>query len=64
MGTPETEQLVDGELADRADDVLQRIEEALGALDGIAEIPLADATRCLDALHSELQTALADLDRA
>ncbi|HEX8095297.1 hypothetical protein [Jatrophihabitans sp.] len=46
------------------DDVVARIESAAHDIAGVSEGPLAEARIRLDALHSELQGALADLDQA
>ena len=43
---------------------LQRIDRAAEDLAGVAELPLAEAAALFDALHGELQTALADLDQS
>ena len=45
-------------------DVAPRIEAAGHDIVGVSEGPLAEAVVRLDALHRELQGALADLDRA
>ncbi len=45
-------------------DVVPRIEAAAGAVTGISDGPLDEALASLEALHRELQGALADLDRA
>ncbi len=58
MGSPEVE------TGDRGDDVLPRIAAAVAELEGVSELPLPEAATRLDALHGELQLALADLDRA
>jgi hypothetical protein len=46
------------------DDVVARIESAGRDIAGVSAAPPAEAIRRLDALHRELQGALADLDRA
>jgi hypothetical protein len=45
------------------DPVMHRIATASADLEGIGELPLIDAANRFDALHSELQSALADLDQ-
>ena len=47
-----------------SDDVVSRIESAAHDIAGVSGGPLADAVVRLDALHRELQGALADLDQA
>jgi hypothetical protein len=42
---------------------MHRIATASADLEGIGELPLIDAANRFDALHSELQSALADLDQ-
>ena len=46
------------------DDVVLRVESAADAIGGVSDGPLAEAVTRLDALHRELQDALADLDQA
>ena len=46
------------------DDLLARISAAGRDIAGVGDGPLAEAVVRLDALHRELQGALADLDRA
>lgn len=46
------------------DDVALRVESAAEAVVGVSDGPLPEAVAKLDALHRELQGALADLDRA
>ncbi len=46
------------------DDVALRVESAADGIAGVSDGPLAEALTRLDALHRELQSALADLDRA
>jgi len=50
-------------LASPADPVLQRIASAHADLEGIGLVPLTEAAGRFDALHAELQSALADLDQ-
>jgi hypothetical protein len=45
------------------DPVLQRIATAHANLEGIELVPLTEAAGRFEALHSELQSALADLDQ-
>jgi hypothetical protein len=45
------------------DGVLNRISTATAALDGIEQLPLAEAAARFEALHGEVQAALADLDQ-
>ena len=45
-------------------DVVPRIEAAAEAIRGASDGPLDEALASLEALHRELQGALADLDRA
>lgn len=40
------------------------VESAAEAVAGVSDGPLAEAVTRLDALHRQLQAALADLDRA
>ena len=49
---------------DESTDVAARIEAAGQDVVGVSEGPLAGAVVRLDALHRELQGALADLDEA
>jgi hypothetical protein len=42
---------------------LNRLAETARGIEGIDDLPLAEAARRLEALHSELQAALAELDR-
>lgn len=44
-------------------DLVQRISAAADDITGIGDGPLAEAASRLDALHSELQSALANLDQ-
>ena len=44
-------------------DLVLRISTAAEGIDGVGDGPLAEAVSRLDALHSDLQGALADLDR-
>ena len=46
-----------------SDEVVSRIESAAHDIAGVSGGPLADALVRLDALHRELQGALADLDQ-
>jgi hypothetical protein len=46
------------------DDVVARIQSAARDVAGISDGPPAEAMVRLDALHRELQAALADLDQA
>jgi hypothetical protein len=46
------------------DDVVLRVESAAAGIVGIGSGPLAEAVTGFQALHGELQTALADLDQA
>lgn len=46
------------------DRVLARIHAASSALSGVRDLRLAEAAAHFDALHGELQNALADLDQA
>jgi hypothetical protein len=50
--------------ASGGDEVVLRISAAADGIAGISDGPLAEAMTRLDALHRELQGALADLDRA
>jgi hypothetical protein len=45
------------------DPVLERIATAQADLEGIELVPLAEAAGRFEALHAELQSALADLDQ-
>jgi len=45
-------------------DLALRISAAADGIAGIGDSPLAEAVPRLDALHSQLQGALADLDQA
>ncbi len=45
-------------------DVVHRVELAATGLAGIQELPAAEAVTRFEALHRELQGALADLDPA
>ena len=47
-----------------SDDLVQRISAAATDIAGIGDGPLDEAVTRLDALHRELQGALADLDQA
>jgi hypothetical protein len=47
-----------------SDDVVARVESAAHGIAGVSGGPLTEAMAQLDALHRELQAALADLDRA
>jgi hypothetical protein len=42
---------------------LNRLSQTAADIDGIDELPLPEAAQRLEALHSELQAALAELDR-
>lgn len=44
-------------------DVVLRISAAADGIHGVGDGPLTEAVSRLDALHSELQNALADLDQ-
>jgi hypothetical protein len=46
------------------DDVALRVESAAQAVVGVSHGPLPEAVARLDALHRELQGALADLDQS
>ncbi|MEO6502099.1 MAG: hypothetical protein ABIQ09_09335 [Jatrophihabitantaceae bacterium] len=46
------------------DDVVLRVESAADGIVGVSGGPLPEAVSRLDALHQELQGALADLDQA
>ncbi len=46
------------------DDVVLAVESAAEGIVGVSDGPLAEAVTRLDALHRELQGALADLDQA
>ena len=50
-------------IASPGDPVLQRIATAHADLEGIELVPLTEAAGRFDALHAELQSALADLDQ-
>ncbi|MGI8667148.1 MAG: hypothetical protein ACR2N4_14165 [Jatrophihabitans sp.] len=57
----------DGEQAGQGEDVLARIEAALAELDDPAtskDLPLAELATRLGGVHTQLQAALAELDRA
>jgi hypothetical protein len=45
-------------------ELVQRISAAAGNIAGVGDGPLTEAVARFDALHSELQRALADLDQA
>lgn len=45
-----------------SDPLLSRVADAAAQLAGIAELPSAEAVTRFDAMHSELQAALAELD--
>jgi hypothetical protein len=47
-----------------SDDTVEQIAMAAEEADAVAGLPLAEAATRLDDLHSVLQTALSDLDRA
>ena len=47
-----------------SDEVVSRIESAARDVAGVSDGPLTDALSRLDALHRDLQGALADLDQA
>jgi len=47
-----------------SDDAVSRIEAGAHEIAGVSDGPLTDAMSRLDALHRELQGALADLDQA
>lgn len=46
------------------DELLARISAAVDDIGGVGDGPLTEALARLDALHRDLQGALADLDRA
>jgi len=46
------------------DELVARISSAGHDISGVSDGPLAEAVARLDALHRDLQGALADLDRA
>jgi hypothetical protein len=46
------------------DDVVLQVESATAGITGISNGPLVEAVTGFEALHRELQTALADLDQA
>ena len=46
------------------DNVVRRVESAAAGIAGISNGPLAEAVTGFEALHRELQLALADLDQA
>jgi hypothetical protein len=50
-------------LAPGGDDPVLRIESAAAGIASVSEGPLAEAVTRFEALHRELQTALADLDQ-
>jgi hypothetical protein len=50
-------------VASPVDAVLEAITASVEGLDGIDELELPDAAVRFDALHAQLQDALADLDR-
>jgi hypothetical protein len=50
--------------AQPADSLLQRITEAAGALDDVSNVTPAEAVARFDALHTDLQAALAELDES